>query len=270
VDILHVSLELERPVASQPGSLIVLEPGAAAEVSERFASIGDSRYLTNSHTRIRLGADARLTLRRVQRESDRAFHIGTVEAALGERAALASHNVALGGRLGRTDINLTHQGEHAECVINGLYVAEDGQVADFHTNVEHAVPGGGTQQRFKGVLAGKGRGVFDGRVHVHPGAQGTAAHMSSDNLMLSRQAEVDAKPQLEIYADDVKCSHGATVGQLDPDVLFYLRSRGIPEDRARRLLTRGFVIDLLDAMGEGSARRWMEAALNAKLEALRV
>jgi Fe-S cluster assembly protein SufD len=268
VDILHVSLELEQPVAVQPRSLIVLDPGAAAQVSERFVSIGNSRYLTNARTQVRVGDDARLELRRVQRESPRAFHIGTLDVVLGTRSRFASHNLALGGRLGRTDINVTHQGEEAECRITGLFLSRDGQLADFHTNVEHAVPGGSTQQRFKGVLAGRGRGVFDGRVHVHPGAQHIEAHMSSDNLMLSRQAEVDTKPQLEIYADDVKCSHGATVGQLDAGALFYLRSRGIPEIEARRLLTRGFVVDLLDAMGEGSARRWMEAALNERLGVL--
>jgi Fe-S cluster assembly protein SufD len=270
LDILHISLELERPVAVQPRSLILLGEGSSAEVCERFLSTGHSRYFTNARTQVHVGENARLLHHRMQLESDKAFHIAMVDVALEAGGRYENHNLALGARLGRTDINVTHRGRDARCDINGLFLAHDGQLLDFHTNVEHEVPQCSTQERFKGVVTGRGRGVFDGRFHVHPGAQGTSAHMSSDNLLLSRQAEVDTKPQLEIYADDVKCSHGATVGQLDPVALFYLRSRGISEAQARRLLTEGFLIDLLDAVSAGSAGRWMRATLLQRLEAMHV
>ena len=138
--------------------------------------------------------------------------------------------------------------EGSECTLNGLFMVDGRQHVDFHTTVDHAKPHGTSQEYFKGILDGRSRGVFNGRVHVHPGAQKTDATQSNKNLLLSRDAEVDTKPELEIYADDVKCSHGATVGQLDPDMLFYLRARGIDRATARGLLTFGFAQDIIDRM----------------------
>jgi Fe-S cluster assembly protein SufD len=270
LDILHVTTELDPPVMAQPRNLIHLAAGAVASVSERFVGMGAARYFTNTCTRVLLGPRARLTHYRAQVESDSAFHIGALDIALEADARYQGHQLTLGGRLGRTDVEVAYQGAGAACALNGLFLAHHGQLLDFHTNVEHAYPRCRTRERFKGILCGRGRGVFDGRIHVHPHAQGSDAQMSNDNLLLSRDAEVDTKPQLQIYADDVKCSHGATVGQLDPDALFYLRSRGLQESEAQHLLTRGFALDLLEAMGDGPAALWMAGALERRLEALHV
>jgi Fe-S cluster assembly protein SufD len=268
VDLLYLTQGAAAPLAALPHSLILLEAGAQARVSERFLGLDDGPCLTSALTQVQLGEGAHLVHYRSQQEGGRSYHFGRVRALLGTGAHYEGHSLALGARIGRGDIEVAYQGMGASCALNGLSLAHDGQLLDFHTDVEHGVPDCTTRQRFKAILAGRGRGVFGGSIRVQRTGQGSDAHMRSDNLLLSRNAEVDTKPQLEIHADDVKCGHGATVGQLDPTALFYLRSRGIPESQARHLLTQGFAVDLLEAMEEGPQRRWMEAALNTRLEAL--
>lgn len=258
------------PLASLPYSLILMEEGAEAQVSERFLSLGEALSLTNGLTQVQLGGGARLCHYRCQQEAAQAYHFGRIQVRLGASAHYGSHQLALGARIGRSELTIEYQGERANCALHGLALAHDGQLLDFHTDVEHRIPACATRQHFKAILAGRGRGVFGGRIRVHRQAQHSDAHMRSDNLLLSRNAEMDTLPQLEIYADDVTCGHGATVGQLDPTALFYLRSRGIPESQARHLLTQGFAMDLLEAMTAGPQRRWMEAALMTHLETLHV
>jgi Fe-S cluster assembly protein SufD len=266
IEILYVAIEIDRPISVHPRSVVVLEPGARLTLTERFLSTGNSCYLTNVRTQVKLGQGALLQHFRVQQESRQAFHIGAVGVQVDAGGRYENHNFALGARIGRTEIGLDYAGEQASCAVNGLFLAGDGQLQDFHSNVEHAWPSCRTEQNFKGILSGQGRGVFDGRFHVHRDAQHTDAAMRNDNLLLSRNAEVDTKPQLEIYADDVKCSHGATVGQLDDAALFYLRSRGIPLARARQLLTWGFAADLLNRIETPALRDWVEGSLRRQLE----
>jgi Fe-S cluster assembly protein SufD len=166
--------------------------------------------------------------------------------------------VSFGGALTRNDIVVSLDAEGAECQLNGLYRVGGRQHVDFHTRIEHVQPHGTSREYFKGILDGRSRGVFNGRIHVHPGAQRTDSEQQNKNLLLSRDAEVDTKPELEIYADDVKCSHGATVGQLDADMLFYLRARGIDETSARGLLTYGFAQDVIERMEIPAVRDRLE------------
>lgn len=267
LDLVYLSAaQTETSTANHPASWVVLESAAQARISERFVSMDAQPCLTNARTHIRLGPGSELIHFRSQVENLASHHVGNVEVRLAKEASYQAHCLALGGCMGRTQFKVRHQGPRAACTINGLYLAHDKQVQDFHTDVEHLEPGCTTREHFKGVLTGKGKGVFDGRILVARGAQQTDANMSNNNLLLSRDAEVDTKPQLIIHADDVKCSHGATVGQLDPEALFYLRSRGLPETQARHLLTRGFATDVLERIPAGVVRDWMEQQLEQTLQ----
>ena len=181
-----------------------------------------------------------------------------------------SCSVAFGGRLARSDVHAVLRGEGAECVLNGLFVIGGQQHSDTHTVVDHAVPHGTSRQLYKGVLDGRARGVFNGRVIVRPDAVGTDAHQTNKNLLLADGVEVDSKPQLEIFADDVKCSHGAADGQLADDAIFYLKSRGLDEAAARTLLTLGFANEVLGRIRIAPVRRWCEQQLTARLREGRV
>ncbi|MGB5774120.1 MAG: Fe-S cluster assembly protein SufD, partial [Sedimenticolaceae bacterium] len=227
IEILHVSVGMEQPGISHPRHLIVLERGARAEVTERYACLGDASYFNNALVEVALGADSELLHTRLQEESPRAQHLSDVQVRLGERSRYRLVLAALGGAWSRSDVRVTFDGEGAEAALDGLMLARDQQLNDVHLDIQHLVPHCTSRETFKGILDGKGRVVFDGRIVVAQDAQKTDAQLSNDNLMLSRSAEVDTKPQLEIYADDVKCSHGTTVGELDANMLFYLRSRGI-------------------------------------------
>jgi Fe-S cluster assembly protein SufD len=180
--------------------------------------------------------------------------VATLQVHQDRDSRFASHSISFGGQLARNDINIVLDAEGAGCTLNGLFMVGGRQHVDFHTRVDHAKPNGSSEEVYKGILDGRARGVFNGRVKVHPGAQKTDAQQSNKNLLLSRDAEIDTKPELEIYADDVKCAHGATVGQLDEHALFYLRSRGIGESQARGLLTYGFAREILDRMHLTSLR----------------
>jgi Fe-S cluster assembly protein SufD len=183
---------------------------------------------------------------------------------------LASSTVTFGSRLARHDLHVLLDAEGASCALTGLYVVGGRQHVDHHTVVEHAKPHGTSRQLYKGVLDGHARGVFNGRVIVRPGAQKTDAHQTNKNLLLSEGAEVDSKPQLEIFADDVKCSHGAADGQLAPDALLYLKSRGLGDEGARALLTYGFASEVVARIGSEALRAWLEALLTARLHRGRV
>ena len=258
----------ESDVASHPVVLVLAEEEARATVVEHHLGAGAGAKLANPFTRIVVEAGARVDHHLLLEEDDATWHTGNVDARVASGGRLGSNAVQLGGRLVRYGIGVSLDGAGASVALNGLYVARGRQHVDFHTRVDHREPGGTSEQVYKGLLDGHGRGVFNGRVVVHRGAQHSDASQSNHNLLLSQNAEVDTKPQLEIFADDVKCSHGATVGQLDERAVHYVRSRGLGEDAARALLTFGFAEDVLARMGAPAVRRHVERGLVGALPAL--
>ena len=246
-------------------NIIVAESGARALVIEHFATLGDFAYFNNISTEISAARDARIEHLKLQQDSAAASHIADIRATQGQASEFASYSFALGGSLSRNDIATYFDGEHANCVMNGLYLTQGKQVVDHHTRVDHAKPRCVSREFYKGILDGTSRAVFNGKVVVHKDAQQTDAAQSNRNLLLSDNAEVDTKPELEIYADDVKCAHGATVGQLDMNQLFYLRSRGIEEAAARTLLIFAFAEDLVSGLTYRPLRQRMEHILMSRL-----
>jgi Fe-S cluster assembly protein SufD len=260
------------PVAAFPRALIVCERDSAATIIESYASAEDeASYLTNAVVEIVLEENARLEHYKVQRESAKAFHVATTTAALGRSSRLNSTTITLGAQLSRHDIKVTLDDEGAECSIDGLYIVGNGQHADTHSLIDHRQPHCVSHQLYKGILDGKSRAVFNGKVFVREGAQQTDAKQTNRNLLLSNEARVDTKPQLEIFADDVKCAHGATVGQLEDEELFYLSSRGLHMDIARNLLTYGFAEEVIEKIKVESIKAQLDEAvlnrLHARLEA---
>ena len=257
------SHECER--AYSPRIVIAAGAGSKVSVVEHFTGLDDTVYLDNAVTEIEIGEGATVEHYKVQQASTRAYHVSALEAKLAARATFHSWAVSLGARLSRHDIDVALDDDHARCSLDGLYVANGHQHVDFHTNVEHTAPNCTSVEYYKGIAGGRGRGVFNGRVHVHPDAQKTEAHQTNRNLLLSRNAEIDTKPQLEIHADDVKCSHGATIGQIDEQMLFYLRARGIDESAARGMLTYGFARDVVDRITLAGLRETIGAAVLERL-----
>jgi Fe-S cluster assembly protein SufD len=266
VELIHLSVGMDEPRVAQPRHIVAIEDGAQATLIERYLSLGQSLYCTNSVLEVSLGRDAVLKHHRIQDESPNAFHITGLYIRLGQGSRYQGVNVGLGAAWARTDLQVRFAGEHAECDLQGLYMAGDQQLMDYHLDVDHRLPHCASRENFKGILYGKGRAVFDGRVYVAKDAQKTDAAMSNRNLVLSEGAEVDAKPQLEINADDVKCSHGTTVGQLEPEMLFYLRSRGIKAPLARRMLCLGFAGEILDVLESAPLREQVADQVGHRLE----
>jgi Fe-S cluster assembly protein SufD len=253
------------PRVSHPRNLIVVERQARATVVETYAGLGDGVYWTNAVTEVVAGDGARVDCYRVQRESDRAYHVAVTDIHQGRDSAVNLHAVSFGGALARHDLRGTLAGPGGYLILNGLYVLAGEQHADHHTAIDHAAPHCESHEYFNGVLDGRSRGVFNGRIIVRPGAQKTDSKQTNNNLLLSGDAHADSQPQLEIYADDVKCTHGSTVGPLDPKALFYLRSRGLGEVEARRLLTYGFAAEILNRMDVASLRAQLDRIVRARL-----
>ncbi len=270
IEVIYLSQTDEDPLLMQPRNLIMLDAGAKATLIERFIGFGQSPYFHNNLTEISVGKGASLKHYRVQDESRSAYHLSSLYLSQQAQSRYQGTTLAFGSAWARTEYHTTFKQEGAACELNGLYTVGDGQLTDFHLDVQHSVPGCVSREQFKGVLYGKGRAVFDGRILVDKQAQHSDAQLTNDNLMLTRNAEVDTKPQLEIYADDVKCSHGTTVGQLDPQQVFYLRSRGIDEAAARKMLCLGFAGEVLDSIEvpalRDAATRKLSDTLNAAVE----
>ena len=258
-------LSASADAVTHPRTVVVLEDGAQASVLEHYAGPDGTVYFSNTVTQAVLGANASLRHYKLQQEGDQAFHVAAIDVRQGRDSRYGSHSLALGGALARTDLGVRFEASGCECALNGLYVAGGSQLTDQHTRIDHLQPQGTSRQFYRGILDGKARGVFAGRVVVHEGAQKTDAHLANHNLLLSRGAEVDTKPQLEIYADDVKCGHGTTVGQLDEEMLFYLRSRGIAADLGGALLTYAFAHDVIGRIELAPLRARMEEILIARL-----
>jgi Fe-S cluster assembly protein SufD len=269
--LLFISDVAEPDSASFPRVLVVAEENSNAKLIESYVSVADITYFTNAVVEISLAAGARLEHYKVQRESTDAFHVATTAADLGPNSSYDSTTITFGGQLSRHDINVTMDHEGAECWVDGLYLVTGTQHTDTHSVIDHRKPHCTSHQLYKGILDGKSRAVFNGKIFVRHDAQKTDAMQTNKNLLLSNEARVDTKPQLEILADDVKCAHGAAVGQIDQDELFYLSTRGIHYDLARNLLTYGFAEEVIGKIKIDSIRAQLDEAvlnrLNARLEA---
>ena len=267
VQIVHVADAAGGPVALYPRVIIAAADGSRASVYETFLGAGDRPYWTNAVSDITIGRDAEITVRKLQQESLASFHTGFNRVHVGAGGTYTGFILSLGARLARTETRVALDGEHASCRIDGGALLRGRQHGDITTEIDHRVPNGQSRQSFKNVLDGRSRSVFQGRVVVRKDAQKTDAVQSNRNLLLSPGAEADSKPELRIFADDVKCGHGATVGELDKDALFYLRSRGIGAEEARALLIQGFVIELIDDVSEPAVAAELRRALDGWLAA---
>lgn len=248
-----------------PRVLVVAEEGSAASIVESYVSLEDGATFTNPVAEILVGRNASVRHIRVQRESEKSFQVGTTNASVARDGRYHSTVVTMGGALVRNDLSVLLDGEGAECTLDGFYMTRGKQHADNHTTIEHATPHGTSRELYKGLLLGESRAVFHGRIVVQPHAQKTDAQQSNKNLLLSKSAEANTKPQLEIYANDVKCKHGATVGQLDEKAIFYLLSRGIGEDEARGILAHAFADEVIDRIEIPEIRRGLDALLLEEL-----
>src|ERR1035437_334428 len=267
VDPIEISFAAENETAIFPHVLVIAEAGSKATLVETYTSPG--KGFTNAAIQILVEDNANLTHYRVQRESTEAFHIGVTEVELGRGSTYDATNINLGGAVARHDIELRFADEGGEAWVDGLYMLDGTQHSDTHSVIDHFVPNCTSHQNYRGVLNDHSRGVFNGKVFVRANAHGTDANQSNKNLLLSNDARVDTKPQLEIFNDDVKCSHGATVGQLEEEELFYLLTRGLPENLARNLLTYGFAEEIINKVRIEDIKKTLDEAvlnrLNTKL-----
>jgi Fe-S cluster assembly protein SufD len=260
--LLFVSTGDDAPSMSHPRNLIVAEENSQATFVEDYVSLDGGTMFCNTVTELVAGDHTVLAHYMIEREHKEAFNISTLRIQQGRSANVVSHSVLLGGALVRNNVHPVLAGEGGECLINGLFIGDGHQHLDNYMLVEHASPRCGSRQFYNGILDGHAHGVFHGRIIVHKDAQKTDAKQTNRNLLLSDDAQIDTKPQLEIYTDDVKCTHGATIGQIEGDALFYLRSRGIDEVSARKLLLFAFASECLDRMKQGPVRKHVEGLIN--------
>lgn len=263
---IQVTFVTDGESASFPRLLVVAEEHSSATLIESFVSTGEQQYFTNAVAEIIVKEGARLEHYRMQRESEKAFHTSLTSAELGRASSYDTTSINLGGRLSRHDICVLMDNEGAECWVDGLYLAGADQHTDTHSVIDHQQPHCKSHQLYKGILDGNARAVFNGKIFVREGAQKTDAMQTNKNLLLSPQARVDTKPQLEIYADDVKCAHGAAVGQIDQEELFYLQARGINPELGRSLLTYGFAEEVIEKIKIDSIRAQLDEIVLRQLK----
>lgn len=248
IELVFISAASDEALAFHPRNLILMERGSEATLVEHHTGWSEGNTLANHVTELQLGEGAHLHHYKLQAEAETGFHIHTLHGNIGESAFYDGFGLTIGGKLTRNELYLRLNGAYADARLNGAYLQHGRQHCDNTTLIEHAVPDTTCREIFKGALTGKSRAVFQGKLHVHPDAQRTDGHQLSRALLLSDEAEIDAKPELEIYADDVKCSHGSTAGELEKDALFYLRSRGIPYAAARRIMVESFLGEVVEEM----------------------
>ena len=258
IHLLYVTDATAAKTMMHPRNLVLVGRNARATVIESYVSTSDAMYLVNAVTEVSVGEGATLRHYKMQREGRRAFHVGTIEAHQARDSHYVSFSFATGAELSRTNIYTTLDGEGCGATLNGLYMLDGEQTCDHQTQIIHAQPNCFSRELYKGVLDDRSHGVFNGKVYVHPIAQKTDGKQTNNTLLLSDTAHIDTKPQLEIFADDVKCTHGATVGQIDQMALFYLKSRGIDRALARRLLTYAFAADVLETIEVEAVREGLE------------
>ena len=265
IHILFLTAAHDRPILVAPRLSIHVGESAEATIIESYAGVGPGTALTTAVTTVELAPNAVLHHVKLQRETDAVFHMATMASRLSRSSTLTSHALTFGGRISRNDISAVLDGEGAECTLNGLYVGTGDTVVDTHTTIDHAQPRCPSHELYKGILAGRARAVFNGKIFVRQDAQKTDAKQTNRALLLSDEAQVNTKPQLEIFADDVKCTHGAAIGQLDEDAMFYLRARGIDDWSARVMLIHAFAGDILDRIAVPSVREEAMRAVEHKL-----
>ena len=259
IHLLFISDENAENTAIQTRNLIFAERHSQCTIIESYVSVGGENYFANAVTEVFVGEGARIGHYKLQTESRSAFHVGTIQVEQARDSRYESFSFATGAKLSRTNVYTTLAGDAAEAILNGLYMVDGSQHVDHQTRIEHVAPNCPSHELYKGILDGNSHGVFNGKVYVHPEAQKTDGKQSNNNLLLSDGARVDTKPQLEIFADDVKCTHGATVGRLDETALFYMRSRGIGPSQAKRLLTYAFAADVLEKIELEPLKEALEA-----------
>jgi len=265
VHVVYVSSGGVGPSVSHPRTLVVAEESSQIPVVETFVGFGGAAYFTNTVTEVVVGDNATVDHYKITREATGSFHIGTIMLHQFRNGNGRTFAGTFDGGLIRHEIDTVLDGEGCDCGMNGLYLVDGPRHVDNHLIVEHAKPHCDSREFFKGILDGHGKGIFSGRIIVRPGAQKTDAKQTNMSLLLSQEAQVESKPQLEIFADDVKCTHGATIGQINEEALFYLRSRGIHEDAARSLLVYAFAADVLDRVRVDSLRAALERLVFQKL-----
>ncbi|MCU7843715.1 MAG: Fe-S cluster assembly protein SufD [Candidatus Thiodiazotropha sp. (ex Monitilora ramsayi)] len=266
IELLHVTTRGAEGKALRSRHLIVVEAGTSANLVERYVALDDTTYFNNTVCELFIEEGAKLTHQRVQLESTQAYHMSDLHLELKANAHYHGIYAAIGAAWSRTSVHNRFSDQNANCELDGLYMADNGQLTDFHLDVDHAVPHCDSRENFRGVLHGAGKAVFDGLIQVREQAQKSNANLHNANLVLSRRAEVDTKPQLVILADDVQCSHGTTVGQLDPEAVYYLRSRGLSEREARRLLCLGFASEIIDRFESETLRLQLTEVIRQRIQ----
>ena len=261
VYLIYVTTGTKPNTVTHPRTLIIAQRDSQIRVIEHFVSLGASTVFTNSVTEIVLEEAARVEHCKVQDESLNTYHIATIQTQQARNSNLLSHSISIGGAITRNNLNCVLDGEGIEATLNGLYVGRESQIVDHHTSIYHNKPNCQSHEFYHGILDGKSQGVFNGKIFVRPEAQKTDAKQTNRNLLLSDEATVDTKPQLEIFADDVKCTHGATIGQLDPESIFYLRARGIGLEVARKMLLHAFASEIVNRISVEPLRDQLDSKL---------
>jgi Fe-S cluster assembly protein SufD len=264
VHILFITNSNGEKILSQPRNLFSVGKNSQVKILEHFVSIDHGIYFTNSVSEISAGDNAVVDHLKLQEESKNAFHIHRIEVEQERNSNFTSHSISLGGCISRNDVNVRFNGEGGEGTLNGLYLTDGDQLYDTHTMIDHAKPHCTSHEHYKGILDNKSRAVFNGKVMVRKDAQKTNAFQENNNIILSAEALVNTKPQLEIFADDVKCTHGATIGQLDMDSMFYLKSRGIGRETARAILIHAFASDIIKTIPLNPVKRYIESILTER------
>ena len=265
IHILYVATGRQGTFLIHPRNLILAGKGSRLSIAESYVSLAGNTYLTDTVSEIVVGREAVVEHDTLQEESAGAYHIGATHIELGAGSTFTSNSVALGGSIVRNNVTAVFGGEGSECTLNGLSLSTGHQLIDNHTTIDHAVPRCVSHELYKAILDGESRGVFNGKIFVRPDAQKTDAKQTNKSLLLSDAATIDTKPQLEIFADDVRCTHGATVGALDEEQVFYLRSRGIGDEASRDILTFAFAADVINRIHMSPLRGRLEGMIRARL-----
>jgi len=266
IHLLFLTTTHGKPTVSYPRNLIVVGNDSQATIVESYVGLENQVYWTNAVTELRVGENAVIEHAKLQLESKEAFHLATLQVQQDRSSNFSSHSVALGGTLVRNEVNTVLEGEGGECTLNGLYLATGQQHVDNHTRIDHVQAHCTSRELYKGVLDGRSRGVFNGKIYVHKAAQKTDAKQTNKNLLLSADALIDSKPRLEIFNNDVKCTHGSTIGWLDQEAIFYLRSRGIGLQAARSLLTYAFASEMINRIPVEPIRARLEELLSTRFQ----
>jgi Fe-S cluster assembly protein SufD len=261
VYLLHISTGARPNVVTHARTLILAQRDSQLRVVEHFVSLNEQASFTNSVTELVLEEAARVEHCKIQEENHHSFHVATVQAQQARHSRSVLHSISIGAAIARNNVNVVLDGERSEGTLNGLYIGRDSQVVDHHTAIYHNKPNCNSHEYYHGILDGRSRGVFNGRIFDRPEAQKTDAKQTNRNLLLSDEATIDTKPQLEIFADDVKCTHGATIGQLDPESIFYLRARGIGLEVARKMLLHAFASEIVQRISIEAVREKLDSRL---------